>query len=189
MVTASARIVFASGGLVLPANTPYDREQLLEHVRGCIRREGQVRIRVDHATWLVERADDRRRLVCHGCAQRPHDGLCRRPGKTGGVYCLACALVRPHLTIAFLSELPERTILCDVQAHYAYGGEWAAWTRWAQATPAEIIEDIHLQRRFAPVLTWRCAEIRLPPPPVTHIGVRHTRPWPAQAASLRRAVS
>jgi hypothetical protein len=66
----------------------------------------------------------------------------------------------PRLTMAFLSHLPAGTMLCDVQAHYAVGGEWCAWTRWPQATPAEIIDDMRLQRRFAPVLTWRCAGIR-----------------------------
>ena len=65
----------------------------------------------------------------------------------------------PHLTIAFLARLPAGTMLRDVQAHYVCGGQWSAWTRWPQATPAEIIDDVRLQRRFAPVLTWRCAEI------------------------------
>ena len=68
----------------------------------------------------------------------------------------------PRLTIGFLLRLPAGTMLCDVQAHYASSGRWCAWMRWPQATPAEIIDDVRLQRRFAPVLTWRCAEIRLP---------------------------
>lgn len=66
----------------------------------------------------------------------------------------------PPLTIALLSHLPAGAMLRDVQAHYAVGDQWYAWTRWPQATPAEIIDDVRLQRRFAPVLTWRCAEIR-----------------------------
>ncbi len=68
----------------------------------------------------------------------------------------------PRLTIAYLLKLPAAVILRDVQAHYASGGQWCAWTRWPQATPAQIIDDVRLQRRFAPVLTWRCAEICLP---------------------------
>ncbi len=68
----------------------------------------------------------------------------------------------PRLTIEFLSRLPAAAMLLDVQAHYSSGGQWCAWTRWPQATPAQIIDDARLQRRFAPVLTWRCAEIRLP---------------------------
>jgi hypothetical protein len=69
----------------------------------------------------------------------------------------------PHLTIPFLSGLPAGTMLRDVQAHYACGGQWYARTRWPQATPAQMIDEVRLQRHFAPVLTWRCAEIRLPP--------------------------
>jgi hypothetical protein len=72
-----------------------------------------------------------------------------------------------HLTIARLAALPQGTILHDVQAQYAYGGEWIVWTRWPQASPAEIIDDIHLQRRFAPVLTWQCSELCVPQPPDT----------------------
>lgn len=69
----------------------------------------------------------------------------------------------PRLTIAFLSGLPVGAMLHDVQAHYISGGQWCAWTRWPQATPVQIIDDVRLQRRFAPVLTWRCAEIHMPP--------------------------
>jgi hypothetical protein len=72
-------------------------------------------------------------------------------------------LAQPLLTMPFLRRLPPDALLRDVQAHYIYGGQLTAWTRWPQATPAEIIDDMRLQRRFAPVLTWRCAEIRLPP--------------------------
>jgi hypothetical protein len=67
-----------------------------------------------------------------------------------------------RLTLASLLRLPAGAVLRDVQAHYASGGQWCAWTRWPQATPIEIMADMRLQRRFAPVLTWRCAEICLP---------------------------
>jgi hypothetical protein len=76
-----------------------------------------------------------------------------------------------------LAQLPTTAILRDVQAHYAHGGELVAWTRWPQATPAEIIDDMRLQRRFAPVLTWACAEIHLP--------LDDT--WQTQRHSARRA--
>jgi hypothetical protein len=68
----------------------------------------------------------------------------------------------PRLTIPILTRLPAGTILRDVNAA---GHEWIGWMRWAQATPGDIIADMRLQRRYAPVLTWRCAEIR---PPVRH---------------------
>jgi len=80
----------------------------------------------------------------------------------------------PHLTIAFLARLPAGTMLRDVQAHYACGRQWSAWTRWAQATPAEIVDDVRLQRHFAPVLTWRCAEI-VSASPVHDLGRSHNR--------------
>jgi hypothetical protein len=47
----------------------------------------------------------------------------------------------PHLTVAFLSRLPAGTMLRDGQAHYACGGQWCAWTRWPQATPAQMIDE------------------------------------------------
>ena len=161
MAAATAEIHFGGGGLVIPASSPYERQQLIEYVQSCVRSRGAVRVRVDHAIWLVE-SPALQRLVCGACAQRITRVACRRSTKRGIVNCAACAFARPHLTISFLAQLPLDTILRDVQAHYAYGGDWIAWTRWAQATPAEIIDDIHLQRRFAPVLTWRCAEICMP---------------------------
>ena len=171
MTAASARIVFPGGSLVVPAYTAYDRQQLVEHVRAGVRRHPHLEVRVDHGTWLAE--GTRRRIPCHGCAQ-PASCLCRR-ADVNACYCASCALMRPHLTVAFLSALPQRAVLRDVQAHYAYRGEWVAWTRWPRATPAEIIADIHLQRRFAPVLTWRCAEICLPQPLETPATARRPR--------------
>lgn len=181
---AHARMVFSNGILVVPAETAYERQQLVEHVRARIGRQ-PVRVRVDLTTWLVDPLHSGRHLICSACAQRPTQGVCRRAG-AAQVYCLTCALARPHLTVAFLAQLPEQTLLRDVQAHYAYGGEWVAWTRWPQATPSQIIDDIHLQRRFAPVLTWRCTEIRMPKAEARHAPFRHALPTPM--AVRRRAV-
>jgi hypothetical protein len=161
MTRGNAHIVFAGGNLALPADTPYDRQVLLEHVHGCTRSKQNVRVYVDNITWLVERRERRKVFVCGGCAQHILSDVCWRPGSKTA-YCATCAMERPHLTIGLLADLPASTILRDVQAHYAYGGEWIPWTRWPEATPAEIIDDMRLQRRFAPVLIWRCAEIRLP---------------------------
>lgn len=169
----TAHLTFVGGEVRLPARTPYDRQQLIEHVRGCVRSRQQVRVRVDHATWLVDRAVTQPLLVCRGCARRISYAVCRRP-TTVTAFCIDCALSRPHLTLKLLSELPAGAVLHDVEAHYAYGTERIAWTRWPQATPAEIIDDIHLQRRFAPVLTWRCAEIRIPQPAAADPSYIHT---------------
>lgn len=70
-----------------------------------------------------------------------------------------------RLTISGLRSLPDGAVLMDVRAYCRLDDTWASWTRWPRATPAEIIEDMRFQRRFAPVLTWRCREIRVPTPP------------------------
>ena len=69
-----------------------------------------------------------------------------------------------RLTLDVLMRLPPSAILSDIQAFYAYGGRWGPWTRWPRATPAEIMAGMRLQRRFAPVLKWRCAGIDMPIP-------------------------
>lgn len=194
MAAGTAHIVFAGGSLTLPAQTPYDRQQLMDHVLGSARSKQQVQVRVDHTMWLIERSSSQHPVVCSICTRRIDHAVCRRPRGTAAAYCVACALARPRLSIALLSELPAGATLCDVQAHYAYGGEWVAWTRWPQATPAEIIDDMRLQRRFAPVLIWRCAEIRFlatspgsgnaPPRRVSSPFARVTNGrWPARVAA------
>ncbi len=170
MAAGTADIVFAGGRLVLPAHTPYDRQVLVDHVLDYARRRQPLRVRVDYTTWMVERPDVQFPIICRGCTRRVDRAACRRPGNPTAVYCVACALARPRLSTTLLERLPAAAILCDVQAHYAYGGEWIAWMRWPQATPAEILEDMRLQRRFAPVLTWTCTEIR-----VALAGTRHTQ--------------
>jgi hypothetical protein len=161
MATGVASIVFASGTLVLPAQTLYDRQVLVDHVLNYARRGTQVRVRVDYTTWMV--AQPEHPVACQRCQRHVSGAACHHPGQWAALYCVTCALARPRLTMALLAQLPAAAILHDVQARYAYAGEWVAWTRWPQATPAEIIEDMRLQRRFAPVLTWTCTEIRHPP--------------------------
>jgi hypothetical protein len=159
MAAGVASIAFASGTLVLPAQTLYERQLLVDHVLEYVRRGQQIQVRVDYSTWLV--AHPEHPVVCHGCTRPVERAACRHLGKRTTAYCLTCALTRPRLTMALLAQLPTTAILCDVQAHSANGGELVAWTRWPQATPDEIMDDMRLQRRFAPVLTWACTEIRL----------------------------
>lgn len=158
----TARLTFLGGQLVVPVHAPYDRQLLIEHVHALVRPRQQLRLRIDHGAWLIETSERKSPLSCHDCSRPINGPFCRRSAKSAPVFCLECALLQPHLTITMLMTMPPETILCDVQARYAFGSEWVSWMRWPQASPAQIIEDIHLQRRFAPVLTWRCAEIRLP---------------------------
>lgn len=160
MSIGTASIVSGSGNLVLPAHTLYDRQVLVDHVLRYVRRGEQVRVRADYTTWMV--AQWPQPVVCHGCSRRTERAACRRFGHGATAYCVTCALARPRLTMPLLTRLPTDATLCDVQAQCAYAGELMAWTRWPQASPGEIIADMRLQRRFAPVLTWTCAEIRCP---------------------------
>jgi len=163
MAAGTADIVFSGGRLVIPASSPYDRQLLVAHVRDHVSRSGQLRVLVDCTAWSIGRPAPQEGVPCRGCRQRIDRIACHRAGKGAAVYCVTCALLRPRLSVEMLLQLPRTALLCDAQAHYAYGGEWVAWTRWPQATPSEIIEDMRLQRRFAPVLRWTCAEIRLAP--------------------------
>jgi len=183
MTAGIARVTFVGGSLTLPVDTAYDRQLLVDHVLGHARRKHYLQVRVDDTTWLIEPANAQDPVVCSSCDRRVDRTLCRRH-HASTAYCVACALAHAHLTIAFLSHLPAGTSLRDVQAHWAYDGEWVAWTRWPQATPTEIIDDMRLQRRFAPVLTWRCAEIRLPPASTgaAKLGTAHPRQESTKAA-------
>jgi hypothetical protein len=158
MTIGTASIAFRSGNVVLPAHTLYDRQVLVDHVLRYVRRGEQVRVRVDYVTWTV--AQSQEPIVCQGCSRPAERAACRRFGHGATAYCVTCALARPRLTMPLLTRLPADATLCDVQAQCAYGGEMVAWTRWPQATPGEIVADMRLQRRFAPVMTWTCAEIR-----------------------------
>ena len=159
-----AHLEFNGCEVILPAHTPYDRQQLVEYVCAVSRGTPRLRVHVDHLEWSIHRPDAPPALVCSSCTQRVTRVVCCR-SKLAAPLCATCALARPHLTIGFLERLPLGTVLHDVQAQSVSGAGRMAWTRWPQATPTEIVDDILLQRRFAPVLTWRCAEIRLPPLP------------------------
>ncbi|MGH7743137.1 MAG: hypothetical protein ACRENS_14080, partial [Candidatus Eiseniibacteriota bacterium] len=156
-------ILSAEGSFVLPVDTPYDRQQLVQHVLAGARGQSEIELYVDRGTWIIKRPESTRPVVCSGCGLRINHAVCRPPRRTTTTYCVACAVARPRLTLGLLLSLSDGTMLRDVQAHYMCGRQRVSWTRWPQATPAEVIADMRLQRRFAPVLTWRCAEIRLPP--------------------------
>jgi hypothetical protein len=159
MTEGTAHITFRGGALTLPASTAYDRQLLIDHTLALARARQQVRVQVDATTWSVQRPDAQHPVVCRHCERPINHAVCRRPRGGAATYCVACVLRRPRLTMAALAHLPAGAVLRDVQAHYAYGEEWVAWTRWPAATPAEIMEDMRLQRRFAPVLIWTCAEL------------------------------
>jgi len=159
MTCATAQIVFGDGSVTLPADSAYDRQELVERVRQQARANRPFRVGVDRRTWMIEPPGSAVRLACHQCGRLIDRAVCRLQNKRSAAYCVACALARPQLTIGMLSQLPAGAVLRDVQAESVRRGQLMAWTRWPRATPAEIIDDMRLQRRYAPTLRWRCTEI------------------------------
>ena len=77
--------------MVLAAATPYERQVLIEHVLGHVRSKHHIQVQADRRQWVVERADEQRPTVCHACARKILDAVCR--GRRGDTpYCVTCAL-------------------------------------------------------------------------------------------------
>ncbi|MFI5394698.1 MAG: hypothetical protein ACHQ9S_04125 [Candidatus Binatia bacterium] len=88
----TAHIVFAGGGLVLPARTPYELQILREYVLDRARHKEQMRINVGRKTWIVERASEDRPFACARCKrQQLTVAALRKPGNET-TYCVACSL-------------------------------------------------------------------------------------------------
>jgi hypothetical protein len=52
-----AHISFEGGGLIVPAQTPYERELLFEHLEISAKRHGCVRLDVNRAHWTISLRD------------------------------------------------------------------------------------------------------------------------------------
>ncbi len=87
-----ARIAFGNGGFLVPAETPYDRQLLFEHVAQCARVHGQIRLSLDGGEWTVARADSQSR-VCSVCDQQP-DRLAYAKGQQTLCHPCACRTLR-----------------------------------------------------------------------------------------------
>ena len=48
-----AHIFFEGGALFVPVSTPYEREQLVEHVEGCTSRYGRVLLELNRRRWTI----------------------------------------------------------------------------------------------------------------------------------------
>jgi hypothetical protein len=82
-----AHISFEGGGLIVPAQTPYERELLFEHVEVSTKRHGCVQLDVNRAHWTISlRNGDRE--ACAACS-RCLDSLIYR--FEGQILCGQCA--------------------------------------------------------------------------------------------------
>jgi|MudIll2142460700_1097286.scaffolds.fasta_scaffold03361_3 hypothetical protein len=86
MLNSVTHVRFAGGGMVLPVGDPYGRQFLVEHIGGCLRKNGGLEVEFRDERWRV----------------RPIDGYCARCGaplRAGGCsthrnrepWCIYCA--------------------------------------------------------------------------------------------------
>ncbi len=84
----------AAEALILPAGSPYDRQQVCEHAESLARRYGEVPLDVDHELWTVHAVSDTACTVCDRATCSP------AYSQAGVSYCASCA--RRHLRNASL---------------------------------------------------------------------------------------
>jgi hypothetical protein len=76
---------------MLPAQTPYDRQVIREHVLNRARHVQHLQVRVGRGTWVVERPDEQHPFVCKRCKRQLTVAALHAPPATT-TYCVACAL-------------------------------------------------------------------------------------------------
>jgi len=86
-----AHLSFRGGGMVLPANTPYERELLVECVEATTKRYGRLRLEVDGQHWTIRRSNGI--PVCGSCSQWPDD--LTYPGGSSGALSVVSSRATP----------------------------------------------------------------------------------------------
>jgi hypothetical protein len=81
-----AQLSFPGGQALLPIRTPYDHEQLFDHLAHRVRRDGSVSLEFDSHVWLVTVSTIEEGHVC-GCGIRLQ-GLTFRAN--GDPLCVRC---------------------------------------------------------------------------------------------------
>ena len=87
-----AHISFKGGGLFVPARTPYDREQLVEHVEACTNRHGCILLEVNLLQWTIS-VSNGLRAVCASCSKWPDQFT--YPSGSSGRLSVVCAAATP----------------------------------------------------------------------------------------------
>jgi hypothetical protein len=82
-----AHIRFDGGGLIVPAQTGYDRELLMEHIEVSTKRYGSVRLEVDRRHYTIS-LNDGDPEICVSCSRCPVALSYRLDGQT---LCGQCA--------------------------------------------------------------------------------------------------
>ena len=84
-----ARIRYKGGMLMLPAQTPYDREELFSRLDWCAGYYPSVRFELNGSHWTVSRASvSGETKACRGCDGRCTTLVFASGGR--GVFCVRC---------------------------------------------------------------------------------------------------
>jgi hypothetical protein len=92
-VSEFAHVQCSSGGLILPAHSPYDRQVVRQHVQQLVGPIGSVQLGVDGNDWTVTRPNGQPHS-CTECAQPQLLRCSRADGRTP--ICIACVLAAPN---------------------------------------------------------------------------------------------
>jgi hypothetical protein len=71
----TAHISFPSGGLILPAQTPYEQQLVFEHAVASAKRHGRIELSANGRHWKVSR-DAALHELCGRCSLPLHDLVC-----------------------------------------------------------------------------------------------------------------
>jgi hypothetical protein len=82
------QLTVGGGSMTLPADTPYDRQVLADHLAALIRRHGVVRLTAGRRAWWLTLTDRAVQGQCDLCLRPLQYGV-RHTGE--GLMCIACA--------------------------------------------------------------------------------------------------
>ena len=88
-------LTYAGGRLIVPAVTPYDREQMVEHVLNTVRAKRAVEVKLAGRAWKATLADARRMANCLRCGGPIDSVVCKSlHNSQRTALCVNCALGR-----------------------------------------------------------------------------------------------
>ena len=81
-----AHLSFQSGGLIVPAHTPYERRLIFEHVEASAKQHGGVRLDCKQQHWTVSLSNGHREL-CATCRRSLNNLTYRFDGQALCAWC------------------------------------------------------------------------------------------------------
>ena len=86
-----AHLSFDGGGLIVPAQTPYERQLLFEYVEASTKQHGGVRLRLNGQLWTISQKNGGHE-VCAACRRSLDNLVYRSDGQTRCIRCARQAL-------------------------------------------------------------------------------------------------